>query len=110
MTAKAQLAELVNDHLGRNANMSTITLAAVIRGLSLIMNAYNDAKERRGNWAAMLANLKEGRANIEAALPHLRTASAGVEAVIELAERELDFSAEMEDSINRLSAGESTLV
>jgi hypothetical protein len=110
MSPKAELAEYVSDHLSRNANVSTMALASVIHGLSLIMSAYDDAQEKRGNWGGMLANLKTGIENIEPALPLLRSAGPGVAAVLELAEREMGFAADMQDLIHRLQAGESTLV
>src|SRR5262245_28584908 len=101
MRARAELAELVMDHLSHNSPTMVAT-AAVIRGLASIMTAYSDAQGRRGNWSAMLTNLEDGRANIEAALPLLRTAGPDITGLIELAERELGFAAEMHDTIVRL--------
>lgn len=109
MNARADLAEMVMDHLGRSAGPATAALAGVIAGLASIMIAYDDAQERRGNWGGMLANLRRGVTNIEAALPLLRShGGAGVAAVIELAERELAFAAILHDEIVRLQAGQST--
>ena len=99
------------DHLSRGSKLATVGLASTISGLASIMTAYDDAQERRGNWGAMLANLRNGIANIETALPMLRShGGPGVAAVIELAERELSFAALVRDEILRLQAGESTLV
>jgi hypothetical protein len=111
MNAKAELAELVMDHLSENGGMGTVALAAVISGLASILTAYNDAQERRGNWGTMLGNLQAGIANIQPALPLLRAhGGPGVATVIALAERELSFAALMQDEITRLTAGESTNV
>ena len=109
MRAEAELAELVEDHLGRNANVTNVALASTIHGLAQIMTAYGDAQARRGNWGAMLANLKNGIANIQPALPVLRGAGPGVAAIVSMAERELQFASVMQDSIVRLQADESTL-
>lgn len=110
MNAKAELAELVMDHLGRHGGMATAALASAITGLAAILSAYDDAQERRGNWGTMLGNLRKGVASIEPVLPMLRDAGPDYVAVVELAERELEFAALMQDEIVRLQAGESTNV
>jgi len=109
MSPKAELADFVMDHLSHHRGPD-IALASVVRGLALIMTAYSDAQEKRGNWGAMLANLENGRANIEAALAHLRMVGPGVTRVVEMAEREVRFAQLMHDEITRLQAGGSTNV
>lgn len=112
MNAKAELAEFVNDYLSRKeGGIELVALGAVITGLASILSAYRDAQERRGNWGAMLGNLRDGVAEIERALPLLREhGGPGVATVIELAEQELAFAGSMHDEIVRLTAGESTNV
>jgi len=109
MDPKAELAEFVMDHLGRNANRSAAALASAIAGLANIFTAYNDAQERTGNWGGMLGNLRSGADLLDAALPLLRERGGpGVAAVIEMGEREARFARLVEDEIVRLQAGEST--
>ena len=109
MSPKAELADFVADHLSRSpGGMTTAALASVITGLAGIMSAYTDAQERRGNWGQMLANLKNGVASVKPALNMLRAGGPGYAAIVELADRELQFAALMQDEIVRLQAGEST--
>jgi hypothetical protein len=112
MNPKAQLAELVMDHLSRGGGgIATAALGSVITGLAKFLVVYDDAQSRRGNWGEMLGNLRTGVQTLEGALPLLREhGGPGVATVIELAERELDFAAFLQDEIVRLSAGESTNV
>jgi hypothetical protein len=111
MNAKAELAELVDDHLGRNATMAKAALGSVIAGLAKFLTAYADAQARRGNWGTMLDNLRRGMNDIEPVLPLLKSQGGpGVATIVELAESELRFAAEMQEEIVRLSAGESTNV
>lgn len=112
VSAKGQLADLVMDHLTRfGGTIETVSLASVIAGLASLFTAYSDAQERRGNWGAMLDNLRRGISNIEPALPHLRAhGGPGVASVIEMAERELGFAHDVQETILRLQSGESTLV
>jgi hypothetical protein len=111
MTTKGELAELVMDHLARNASPANAALASVMSGLARIFTAYNDAQERGGNWRSTLENLRTGVQLVEAALPLLRTdGGAGVATVIEMAEREVEFARVVEEGIGRMTAGESTLV
>lgn len=110
MNPKAELAELVDDHLSRNSSVATAALGSVVVGLAKILTAYTDAQAKRGNWGTMLGNLRSGVADIAPALPMLRTAGPGVAAIVEMAEREIVFANVMQDEIIRLSAGESTAV
>lgn len=110
MNAKAELAELVMDHLSRTGNITTAALASAITGLAKILTAYNDAQEKRGNWGTMLANLRSGIADIAPVLPHLRTVGPSVAAIVQMAEREVVFANVVADEITRLTAGESTNV
>jgi hypothetical protein len=109
MSAKTELADFVDNHLSRNpGGMTTMALASVVTGLASILTAYGDAQERRGNWGAMLANLKQGVAGIKPALNTLRAAGPAYAAVVAMADRELQFAALMQDEIVRLQAGETT--
>jgi len=109
MSPKAELAEFVMDHLGRNTNPTTIALASVITGLASILSAYDDAQEKRGNWGTMLGNLRTGADLLDVALPLLRERGGpGAAAVIEMGEREARFARLVQDEIVRLQAGEST--
>jgi hypothetical protein len=111
MDAKAELAELVEDHLGRSADASSAALAAVIVGLADILSAFEDAKLKKGNWGTMLGNLRKGDELVRAALPVLKAeGGSGVTAVVAFADRHLYFAGMMQDEIMRLQAGESTLV
>jgi hypothetical protein len=110
MTAKALLAEFVMDHLGDNDD-KTIALATACTGIAHIASAYDDAQNRRGNWGVMLGNLRSGIQALEQTLPALRRdGGPGVAAVIELGQRELAFARDLQAEIERLQAGESTLV
>lgn len=111
MSPKAELAELVEDHLSRSGSAGTVALAAAITGLASILTAYQDAQQKRGNWGTMLSNLRKGEELVRPALPLLRSEGGpGVAAVVALAERELHFAETMADEIMRLQAGESTLL
>jgi hypothetical protein len=103
MNPKAELADLVMDHLSRNVSVATVALASVMTGLASLFQAYDDAQERRGNWGEMLAALRRGVASIQPALPVLRSQGGpGVATVIELAERELPFAEQLQEEIVRL--------
>lgn len=102
MNAKRELADLVDDHLSRNASVPNVALAGMMAGLTKILTSYSDAQERRGSWDEMLSNLRSGLADVEAALPVLRVEQDGVAAIVLFAEREVAFAAHLEREIVRL--------
>lgn len=109
MDAKAELAELVEDHLSRQSNPASVALASVISGLASILTAYQDAQQKRGNWSTMLANLRKGDELVRPALPVLRGEGGSI-ALVAFADRQVYFAGMMADEIMRLQAGESTLL
>jgi hypothetical protein len=109
MDAKAELAELVEDHLSRQNGEQTVAGAAIIMGLARILTAYEDAKSKRGNWSTMLDHLKKGEELIRPALPVVRLNPA-LSGLVNFAGHQLSFISVMADEIERLSAGESTLL
>jgi hypothetical protein len=109
MDAKAELAELVEDHLSRQSGEQTVAGVAIIMGLARILQAYEDAKSKRGNWATMLDNLKKGEELIRPAIEVVRL-NPGLSGLVTFAGRQLSFVGVMADEIERLSAGQSTLV
>lgn len=111
MDAKAELAELVEDHLREGADVAGNALVSVVTGLASILAAYEDARQRKGNWAAMLANLRRGDELVRASVPILRTTGgSGFASLVAFADRQVYFAGMMQDEIMRLQSGESTLV
>lgn len=109
MDAKAQLAELVEDHLSRQSGEQTIAGTAIIMGLARILTAYEDAKQKRGNWGTMLDNLKKGEELVRPALRVVR-ANPALSGLVTYADRQLSFASVMADEIQRLQADASTLL
>ena len=111
MDAKAELAELVEGHLRVGADTASNALLSIVTGLASIVTAYDDARQRKGNWAAMLAKLRRGDELVRAALPILRShGDTGFASLVAFADRQVYFAGMMQDEIMRLQSDESTLV
>jgi len=111
MSPKTELAELVADHLSQHASLMSAALGTAAVGLSNIGAAYSDAQQKRGNWGAMIGNLRSGADALDSALPILKQSGGpGVASVIEMGEREARFARLLIEEIERLTAGESTAV
>ena len=108
--ARRELAELVDDHLTRGGTAEP-AMAALTQGLALIGSVVDDVQARRGNWGAMLATLRKARANLDASLVLGAPATPTVnDALAKYARRKYDFAALLIGEIERLQAGETTLV
>jgi hypothetical protein len=105
--ARADLRDLVDDHLSRNKKPD-LGVAAIAVGLAKILEALNDAQEQRGNWGGMIGKLKAGQADLEAGLS--LGAELDIEAVRDYARRQATFAALVVREIERLQAEETTLV
>jgi hypothetical protein len=105
MDDRAELAELVDDHLSRGKN-DDFALAAIASGLAKVLEAIGDAQASRGNWGAMMSNLRLGRAELEVGL----ASGAELGPLRDYAQRQAAFAALLVSEIERLQAGETTLV
>jgi hypothetical protein len=109
MSAEREVADFVMDHLSRGKPLD-MALGSITAGLADIGNALMDAQEARGNWGAMIANLRVGSERVGVALEPLRKAGPQYAGLVEFAERQQRFALLLVDEIVRLQAQESTPV
>ena len=108
MSAEAELAEFVMNHLGHGTPLDPF-VGAVCSGLAELGKAFGDAQEKRGNWGGILANLRSGSSQVGTGLSMLRN-QPPFAGLVAFAERQQRFAALLIDEVIRLQAGESTPV
>jgi hypothetical protein len=108
MAGEAELAEFVMNHLGHGTPMDPF-IGAVVNGLAEIGRAFGDAQAGRGNWGAILSNLRSGTQQVTIGMNRLRD-QAPFAGLLAFAERQHRFALLLIDEIVRLQAGESTPV
>jgi hypothetical protein len=100
MTAKDELAHIVDDYLERGMRYDPY-IGAMMLGLMSITRAMGRAQAKTEEWAQMLAELRDGAAHVQAALDVLR-GEDGFTGLVRHGERMIRTAASIAEDIERL--------